>query len=75
MSKKRIFSGIQPSGEITIGNYLGAIKNWIPLTEEYDCIYIATKSGKFYKQEFHGFSLCLKEDNLKIPYENCIKQL
>lgn len=39
MSKKRIFSGIQPSGEITIGNYLGAIKNWIPLTEEYDCIF------------------------------------
>lgn len=46
-----------------------------PNTEEYDCIYIATKSGEFYKQEFHGFSLCLKEDNLKIPYENCIKQL
>ncbi|MEE0911547.1 MAG: hypothetical protein U0L67_03780 [Paludibacteraceae bacterium] len=46
-----------------------------PDTEEYDCIYIATKSGEFYKQEFHGFSLCLKEDILKIPYENCTKQL
>lgn len=29
MNKKRVFSGIQPSGSITIGNYLGAIKNWV----------------------------------------------
>lgn len=36
---KRIFSGIQPTGEIHIGNYLGAIQNWVKLTEEYDCIY------------------------------------
>jgi tryptophanyl-tRNA synthetase len=37
--KKRLFSGIQPSGEIHIGNYLGAIKNWVRLAEEYDAIY------------------------------------
>jgi tryptophanyl-tRNA synthetase len=37
--KKRIFSGIQPSGMITIGNYLGAIKNWTRLVDEYDCIF------------------------------------
>ncbi len=35
----RIFSGIQPSGEIHIGNYVGAIRNWVALTEKYDCIY------------------------------------
>ncbi|MBS3919510.1 MAG: tryptophan--tRNA ligase [Deltaproteobacteria bacterium] len=35
----RIFSGIQPSGEIHIGNYVGAIRNWVQLTERYDCIY------------------------------------
>jgi tryptophanyl-tRNA synthetase len=35
----RIFSGIQPSGEIHIGNYVGAIRNWVKLTERYDCIY------------------------------------
>ncbi len=34
--KKIIFSGIQPSGELTLGNYLGAIKNWVKLQEEYD---------------------------------------
>ena len=36
---KRIFSGIQPTGNLHIGNYLGAIKNWINLQEEDDCIY------------------------------------
>ena len=35
--KKRIFSGIQPSGELTLGSYLGAIKNWVSLQKEYDC--------------------------------------
>ena len=37
--KKRIFSGIQPSGELTLGSYMGAIKNWVALQEEYDCLY------------------------------------
>lgn len=37
--KKRIFSGVQPSGNITLGNYLGAIKNWVNLQDEYECIY------------------------------------
>ncbi|MBN2016527.1 MAG: tryptophan--tRNA ligase [Candidatus Cloacimonetes bacterium] len=37
--RKRIFSGIQPSGKLHIGNYLGAIKNWIGLQDEYDCIW------------------------------------
>ena len=37
--KKTIFSGVQPSGNLTIGNYLGAIKNWTTLQDEYNCIY------------------------------------
>lgn len=37
--KKVIFSGIQPTGVMTLGNYLGAIKNWVTLQEEYHCIY------------------------------------
>lgn len=37
--KKTIFSGVQPSGNLTIGNYLGAIKNWTELQDEYNCIY------------------------------------
>jgi len=35
----RIFSGIQPSGELHIGNYLGAVKNWVKLQHEYDSIF------------------------------------
>jgi tryptophanyl-tRNA synthetase len=35
----RIFSGIQPSGEIHIGNYVGAIRNWAQLVDQYECIY------------------------------------
>lgn len=37
--KKLIFSGIQPTGTFTLGNYLGAIRNWGPLQDEYNCIY------------------------------------
>ena len=37
--KKRIFSGIQPSGDLTLGSYMGAIKNWVALQDEYECIY------------------------------------
>ena len=37
--KKIIFSGIQPSGNLTLGNYLGALKNWVKLQNEYDCFF------------------------------------
>lgn len=41
MEKKIVFSGIQPSGEPTIGNYIGAIRNWVDIQndKDYDCIY------------------------------------
>ena len=41
MSKiqERVFSGIQPTGNLHLGNYLGAIKKFVPLQNEYDCIY------------------------------------
>ena len=35
----RIFSGVQPSGNLHIGNYLGAIKNWVSLQKEFECIF------------------------------------
>ncbi|MBQ9921638.1 MAG: tryptophan--tRNA ligase [Clostridia bacterium] len=37
--KKTILSGVQPSGQLTIGNYLGALRNWDILQDEYDCLY------------------------------------
>ena len=36
---KRIFSGIQPTGEIHLGNYVGAIRNWVQLVNQYECVY------------------------------------
>lgn len=39
VAKKRMLSGIQPSGDLHLGNYLGAMKNWIGLADEFDCFY------------------------------------
>lgn len=39
MSKPIVFSGAQPSGELTIGNYMGALRQWVNLQDDYDCIY------------------------------------
>lgn len=41
MKKGRIFSGARPTGRLHIGNYLGALQNWVKLQDEYDCIYCA----------------------------------
>lgn len=39
MAKKRVLSGIQPSGTFTLGNYVGAVRHWGPLQEDYECVY------------------------------------
>jgi len=38
--KRRIFSGAQPTGELHIGNYLGALRNWSILQEEYESFFL-----------------------------------
>jgi tryptophanyl-tRNA synthetase len=38
-SRNRIFSGIQPTGNLHLGNYLGAIRNWVQLQHDYECIF------------------------------------
>lgn len=62
--KKRIFSGIQPSGLITIGNYLGALKNWTNLIDEYDCIFSVV--------DLHSITVRQNPEELK---ERCISLL
>ena len=37
--KKMLFSGMQATGTLTLGNYLGALKNWLTLSDEYECFY------------------------------------
>lgn len=39
MEKKVLYSAVQPSGNLTIGNYTGAIRNWVALQDEYECFY------------------------------------
>ena len=39
--RPRVFSGIQPSGTLHLGNYLGAVKNWVAMQETHDCLYCA----------------------------------
>lgn len=41
MTKKVMLSAVQPSNKLTLGNYLGAIKNWVQLQHDYDCIFFA----------------------------------
>src|SRR5699024_9621839 len=40
MKKKRILSGIQPTGTFTLGNYIGAVRNWAVMQEQFECLYM-----------------------------------
>ncbi|MBI4709417.1 MAG: tryptophan--tRNA ligase [Candidatus Portnoybacteria bacterium] len=62
---KRVFSGIQPSGTPHIGNYLGAIKNWAAIQEEYDCIYCVV--------DLHAITVYQKPDILRQKTIDAIK--
>ncbi|MEC7245299.1 MAG: tryptophan--tRNA ligase, partial [Pseudomonadota bacterium] len=53
----RIFSGVQPTGNLHLGNYLGAIKNWIALQDEFECIYCVV--------DLHAITVPQKPDNLR----------
>lgn len=39
MAKPVVFSGAQPSGQLTIGNYMGALRQWVTMQQDYDCLY------------------------------------
>ena len=39
LTMNRIFSGVQPTGNLHLGNYLGAIRNWVQLQADYECIF------------------------------------
>jgi tryptophanyl-tRNA synthetase len=55
-NKKTIFSGVQPTGNLHIGNYLGAISNWVELQDGYDCIFCVV--------DYHAITV--KQDPKKI---------
>ena len=39
MSRPRVFSGVQPTGNLHLGNYLGAIRNWVAMQKDYECFF------------------------------------
>ena len=66
--KKIIFSAIQPSGTITLGNYLGALKNWVALQDDFDCIFaladlhtitVRQEPAKFRRNILEAYALLL----------------
>lgn len=58
MSKGRIFSGMQPSGKFHLGNYFGALENWVKLQEDYECFFSIV--------DLHALTSAF-EDTSKIP--------
>lgn len=57
MSKKRIFSGIQPSGDLHIGNYIGAISQWVPMQDEYEAVFCVV--------DYHAITVAQKPELLR----------
>ncbi|MBT4517047.1 MAG: tryptophan--tRNA ligase [Candidatus Komeilibacteria bacterium] len=54
---KKLFSGVKPTGKIHLGNYLGALKNWVDLQSKYDCIYSIV--------DMHALTIDIHPDELR----------
>ncbi|MUU65781.1 tryptophan--tRNA ligase [Helicobacter pylori] len=67
MQKKRVFSGIQPTGQIHLGNYLGAIKHWVELQDEYEDLFCIVNS--------HAITLPIEPKFLKSQTYELVKLL
>jgi len=60
----RVFSGIQPSGEIHLGNYLGAIQNWVSLIDKNECLYCVV--------DYHAMTIEYKIETMPVFINNAI---
>ncbi|MGN8504956.1 tryptophan--tRNA ligase [Helicobacter pylori] len=67
MHKKRVFSGIQPTGQIHLGNYLGAIKHWVEMQDEYENLFCVVNS--------HAITLPIDPNFLKSQTYELVKLL
>lgn len=63
----RIFSGLRPTGKLHIGNYLGAVKNWLNLQEEHECVFGIV--------DYHGITTPFKPEELKKNTQNFVLDL
>lgn len=64
--KKQILSGIQPSGILTLGNYLGALRNWVKIQDGYDC--------RFFVADLHSITVSQEPEQLKKNIKSAIMQ-
>ena len=64
--KKQILSGIQPSGILTLGNYLGALRNWVKIQDDYDC--------KFFVADLHAITVDQDAEQLRKNIKSVIMQ-
>lgn len=64
--KKQIISGIQPSGVLQLGNYLGALRNWVNIQDEYEC--------KFFVADLHSITVSQDPDILRKNIKSVIMQ-
>ena len=64
--KKQILSGVQPSGILQLGNYLGALRNWVKLQDEYDC--------KFFIADMHAITVNQDPEELRKNIKSVIMQ-
>ena len=58
MKKKRVFSGVQPTGNLHLGNYLGAIKNFVNLQSGNACVYCVV--------DLHAITIKYKPEELRL---------
>ena len=66
MNKKRVFSGVQPTGNLHLGNYLGAIKNFVDLQNKFECVYCIV--------DLHAITNRQRSKRIKIKhFRNCCK--
>jgi len=67
MQKQRVFSGIQPTGNIHLGNYLGAVKNWVDMQADYDAIFCVVDS--------HAITVAQDPETLRFNIRSLVRLL
>ena len=66
-TKKRVLSGIQPTGVFTLGNYIGAVRNWEQMQEDFECIYFIA--------DLHALTVAIEPAKLRSQTLDCVALL
>ncbi|HEX6989901.1 MAG TPA: tryptophan--tRNA ligase, partial [Bacillota bacterium] len=67
MRRRRVFSGMRPTGRVHLGNYLGAVRNWVKMQHEYECIYAIV--------DYHGITTPVAPGELNANIEEMVLDL